>query len=105
MDIIQECIREYTEQQNNELEKTIINFLRKSGYEVDDNPSPHDIRELQKLLEADNKRLRVEVFMKWNGKLSITTMILPFFEALDGKEISRMDVYKMFNLVEQGYQI
>ena len=105
MDIIQECIREYTEQQNNELEKTIINFLRKEGYEIEDNPSPQEINELMKLLEAQNKRLRVEVFMKWSGKLSVTTMILPFFEPLDGKEISRVEIYRMLNLARQGYQI
>lgn len=104
MDILQSYIQECVEQQTIEVEKTIINFLRKSGYEIDDKPSPHEVNELLKLLEAQNKRLRVEIFQRFSGKCSITTAIFPFFEPID-QEISRVEIYRMLNLAEQGYQI
>lgn len=105
MDIVQKYVHEVTVQMQQELEQTIINFLRKEGYEVSDYPSPQEVRELMKAIEANGKRLRVEVFTKFSGKLSYTTAILPFFEPLDGKEISRVEIYKMLNLASQGYQI
>lgn len=104
MDIVQKYVHEVSVQMQNELEQTIINFLRKEGYEISDYPSPQDIQELLKLFEAQGKRLRVEVFTKWSGKLSYTTAILPFFEPID-QEISRVEIYRMLNLAEQGYQI
>ena len=104
MELIEQCIQEYAKKQSEELDKVIINFLRNQGYEISDNPSIEEIEKLQEVLEAQGKRLRVEVFMKWSGKLSITSAILPFFEPID-QEISRVEIYRMLNLAEQGYQI
>ena len=104
MDIVQKYVHEVAVQMQQEVEQTIINFLRNEGYEVDDHPSPQEVRELMKAIEANGKRLRVEAFTKFSGKLSYTTAILPFFEPLD-QEISRVEIYRMLNLAEQGYQI
>ena len=104
MDLIEEYIHEVSVQMQNEVEQTIINYLRKEGYEVSDYPDTQEVRELMKTIEAQGKRLRVEVFTKWSGKLSFTTAILPFFQPLD-QEISRVEIYRMLNLAEQGYQI
>ena len=105
MDIIQNYVHEVAVHMQEEIEQTIINFLRNEGYEISNYPSPQEIRELMETFEREGKRLRVEVFTKFSGKLSYTTAILPFFESLDGKEISRVEIYKMLNLAEQGYQI
>lgn len=104
MDIVQKYVHEVAVQMQYETEQTIINFLRNEGYEVSDNPDTQEVQELMKAIEAQGKRLRVEVFTKFSGKLSYTTAILPFFEPID-QEISRVEIYRMLNLAEQGYQI
>lgn len=104
MDLIQEYVHKMSVQQMFNLEQTIINFLRKEGYEVSDNPTPQEVKELQKTFEREGKRLRVEVFMKWSGKCTITSLALPFFEPVD-QEISRVEIYRMLSLARQGYQI
>ena len=104
MDLIEEYIHEVQIPMQEEIEQTIINFLRKEGYEVSNNPSPQEVRELQKAFEREGKRLRMEVFSKWSGSFTITTLILPFFEPID-RIISRDNVYQMFGLSSQGYQI
>lgn len=104
MDIVQQYTHEVAIQMQHEIEQTIINYLRKEGYDIDDNPSPQDIKELMEFLESQGKRLRVEVFAKWSGNFTVTTAILPFFESID-KGISRREIYSMLNLAEQGYQI
>lgn len=104
MDIVQKYVHEVSVQMQNELEQTIINFLRNEGYEISDYPDTQEVAALMKAFEAQGKRLRVEVFTKFSGKLSYTTAILPFFEPID-QEISRVEIYRMLNLAEQGYQI
>ena len=104
MDLIEQCVQQYAEQHRKELDKVMINFLRNQGYEISDNPSIEEIDRLHEVLESEGKRLRVETFLKWSGKCTIMTAIFPFFEPVD-QEISRVEIYRMLNLAEQGYQI
>ena len=104
MDTLEKYIHEVSVQMREEVEQTIINFLRNEGYEISNYPDTQEVAALMKTFEAQGKRLRVEVFTKWSGKLSYTTAILPFFQPLD-QEISRVEIYRMLSLAEQGYQI
>lgn len=100
--ILYEAIQEIHKKENEEIKKTVSEFLAKEGYVLED--SFEGICKLQDQLAEEGKKLRVEVFTKMSGKLSVSMVILPFFQPLD-QEISRVEIYRMLNLAEQGYQI
>lgn len=103
MDILQEYIHKSVEQMNENIEQSVIEFLKKEGYELQE-VSTQAVTALQEQLAAEGKRLRVEIFTKMSGNLTATMVVIPFFEPLD-VVIQRAEIYKMFRLASQGYQI
>ena len=104
MDVLQEYISECTKQMNNNIEREIIRFLQEEGYDVDESITGQQVSALIKQFEAEGKRLRVEIFTKMSGNLTATMVVIPFFEPLD-VVITRTEIYRMFRLASQGYQI
>lgn len=102
MDLISTYTAMMAEKQTKAIEKTILDFLKKEGYELKDT-SIESIRTLEAVLAAQGKRLRVEYFYKFNGDASITALCLPFFEALDCP-IPRESIYRMLDLEKKGYR-
>ena len=102
-DILSKYIQETTKQMNENIEKTVVDYLKKQGYEMKDT-SYQSVAALQEQLTEEGKRLRIEIFTKMSGKLTTSMVVIPFFESLD-QEISRVEIYRMLNLAEQGYQI
>lgn len=103
MDLLQEYIHKSVKQMNEDIEKAVVEFLKKEGYELNE-VSTQAVAALQEQLAAEGKRLKVEIFTKMSGNLTATMVVIPYFEPLD-VAIQRAEIYKMFRLASQGYQI
>lgn len=103
MDLISTYTAMMAEKQTQAIEKTILDFLKKEGYELKDT-SIESVRTLEAVLAAQGKRLRVEYFYQFTGDATVKCLVLPFFEALDCP-IPRESIYRMLDLEKKGYRL
>lgn len=101
IDFLTRYIHKMSKEINDRAEAVVLEFLQKEGYNLTI-VTHESIKALQRVLAAQNKRLRVETFYKFTGDTSVEYLVLPFFEPLD-YPIGRRDVYNSMNLAEKGY--
>lgn len=101
MDFLSDYIFKVTTEMNENTEQVVREFLLKEGYELGECTTAN-FRALERVLAAQGKRLRVEIFYKFTGDYSLQYLVLPFFEPLD-YSIKRSEIYNAMNLAEKGY--
>lgn len=104
MDFIQQYVHDYNEQLNRDIEKTVIDYLETHGYTVYE-PLVECVKDIQQVLKAEGKMLRVEAFTAFDYEQGISTMVcIPFVDSLDSP-ISRFEVFRTCRLEDKGYRL
>lgn len=101
-DFLSTYVRAMTEKMNEEMEKAITNYLIQNGYMKED----EDVIEVAARLKREGLCVRCEQFVKFNpDTYTATSIFIPFVEPMGGIAMSRLEIYKILRLSEQGYQI
>lgn len=91
------------ELKNDYIEKQLVLFLEKNGY---NNLTIEELKKFQEKWKNENKQLRYEVFcsnFKQNDfSIECKTLIIPFFDVIPAT-ITREEIYKLYNLEKKGY--
>lgn len=104
MDVIQQYVHDYNEQLNRDIEKTVIDYLETHGYTVYE-PLVNCVKDIQQILKAEGKMLRVETFAAFDYECGVSRMIcIPFVDYLD-RPISRYEIFHMCRLEDKGYRL
>lgn len=102
-DLLTDYLFQVRTEMNENTEKVVLEFLKKEGYELE-RVSHETLTALERILAAQNKKLRVEIFYKFTGDYNMQYLVIPFFEPVD-VTVDRIELYKMLRLADQGYQI
>lgn len=104
MDIIQQYVHDYNEQLNRDIEKTVIDYLETHGYTVYE-PLVNCVKDIQQILKAEGKMLRVEAFTAFDYECGISKMVcIPFIDYLD-RLTPRYEVFRICGLGDKGYRL
>ena len=104
-EITNEITNELAKKQANEIDKTIIEFLKQQGYK---NITINSLNTLIKKWRVEGKQLRYELFYKSLEQTAFSIrqeyIIITFFDLIPST-ITRNDIYEMYNLKTKGYML
>lgn len=103
-DFLTQYTRAITEELNNRMEQTVIEYLINQGY-ITGEPTPEAVRAVAAQLETEGKCIRCEHFMKFDpSDYRATGVMIPFIDTI-ASPIEREEIYKMCKLDKQGYYL
>ena len=103
MEFLDKYIAEMAAEHQQLIDKAIIDMLRMEGFTIDDNPDGRSISAIAESLKKSGKHVRCEVFYKPAlEEYKCTMKVLPFIEPTN-EMLTRMEIYRILGLQEQGY--
>lgn len=100
---MEQYTRAMTEELNQRMEQTVIEFLINQGYMTE--PTAEAALAVAAALETEGKCIRCEHFMKFDpSEYRATGVMIPFIDAI-AAPIEREEIYKMLKLDKQGYYL